>query len=107
MLFSIKYYIGEYNIYVSAIMKYYSKLGLQAVKAVCRIEEVEGIETISACIAQRWFYSFKSCDLSFEIKTKSGWPSVINYDALKTKGRRETDNQYLKTLRRDRIIKRY
>ena len=57
---------------------------LKAGKAARRIQFVEGKEAMSNRTAPNSFKCFKGCDLSLKTKTRSGRPSIVDHDALKS-----------------------
>lgn len=74
--------MAEANIDILADLMYYIKLGL---KVAHRIREVEENERIFDNIHHNWVKHFTVGDFPFEIKSRGRQPTVVVYEALKTK----------------------
>ena len=59
-----------------------------ATEAGQTIQDVEGNKTIYGCVAQHWFKDFKDIELALEIKFRNKPPSIIDYDVLNVRKKR-------------------
>ena len=70
---------------IRVLLRHYWKKGLKAASAAQEICDVEGEDTVSTHMAQRWFKRFSEGNTSVEDQPRSGRPTTIDDEALRLK----------------------
>ncbi|CAF4605097.1 unnamed protein product [Rotaria sp. Silwood2] len=72
------------NFEIRVLLRHYWKKGLSARAAAAEICEVEDEGMIWKTAAIKWFKRFEDSDFDFEDKSRSGRPSVLEEEDLRT-----------------------